>query len=124
MNFKKKKLLILFMIIVFFIFILLMYTRIWEYKKEAKLMKKYEMIDSVTSVSSEKVRQITSDMNYYDIIDILGQTISICSGLVILEYEVDNKYTLLLTFTKPLSQPAGFVGSDLLNQLLPKSNKY
>jgi len=84
-------------------------------------MKKYEMIDSVASVNSEKIRQITNEMNYYDIIDLLGQTKSIGSGLVILEYEVDNKYTLLLTFTKPLSQPAGFVGNDLLTQLLSKT---
>jgi len=84
-------------------------------------MKKYDMIDSVASVSSEKIRQITSDMNYFDIIDILGQTKSIGFGLVILKYEVDNKYTLLLTFTKPLSQPAGFVDNDLLLQLQPKT---
>lgn len=119
MDFKKKRL--LFLIIVFSIFILLICAKIWEHKRETKLMKKYEMIDSVASVTSEKVRQITSDMNYFDIIDLLGQTKSIGSGLVILEYEVDNKYTLLLTFTKPLSQSAGFVGNDLLQQLLPKT---
>lgn len=121
MDLKKMKLLILFMVIVFFIFILLMYTRIWEYKEKIKLMKRYELIDSVASVNSEKIRQITNEMNYYDIIDLLGQTKSIGSGLVILEYEVENKYTLLLTFTKPLSQPAGFVGSDLITRLLPKT---
>ncbi|WP_313370029.1 hypothetical protein [Sedimentibacter sp.] len=84
-------------------------------------MKEYEPINSVASVSSEKVRQITIDMNYFNIIDLLGQTKSVGSGFFILEYEVDNEYTLLLTFTKSLSQPAGFTGSDLLTQLLPKT---
>ncbi len=84
-------------------------------------MKEYEPINSVASVSSEKVRQITIDMNYFDIIDLLGKTKSVGSGFFILEYEVDNKYTLLLTFMKPLSQPAGFVGNDLLTQLLPNT---
>jgi hypothetical protein len=118
---KRKKMLLLFVIITFSTFILLICTRICKHKKEAISMKEYEMIDSVTSVSSEKIQQITSDMNYFDIIDLLGQTKSIGSGLVILEYEVDNKYTLFLTFTKPLSQPAGFVGNDLLLQLQPKT---
>ncbi|WP_313339567.1 hypothetical protein [Sedimentibacter sp.] len=121
MFFNRKGMLPILMIIIFSIFILLISIKIWGNKKEEKIMKEYEPINSVASVSSEKVRQITIDMNYFNIIDLLGQTKSVGSGFFILEYEVDNEYTLLLTFTKSLSQPAGFTGSDLLTQLLPKT---
>lgn len=86
------------------------------------IMAKYEFIDSIASVSSEKITQINSGMNYYDIIDLLGQSKNIGSGLVILPYVVDNEYSLLLTFIKPLSEPAGFVGEELLKQLQPALN--
>ncbi|GEM_PF-688951 len=87
-----------------------------------EIMSKYEFIDSVASVSSEKVKQINNSMNYYDIINLLGQSKNIGSGLTILQYVVDGEYSLLLPFIKPLSQPAGFVGEELLKQLQPALN--
>ena len=71
-----------------------------------------------TIITSAQVRKITADMNYYDIIDILGQTVYY--GYTRLQYIVDDEYILLIPYSDDWNEPLGLVGEDLLSQLIER----
>lgn len=73
----------------------------------------------LTKISSEKIKKLTPEMNYKDIVHILGDTKDIGSGIYILLYEVDEKYILKI-YLKGDYEPLGTTGESLLKTLEPK----
>ena len=74
-----------------------------------------------TKITSEQVRQITADMNYFDIVDVLGQTTSFAYGNTLMQYVVDEEYILHIPyFLGSRDEPIGFTGEELLTQLTEK----
>lgn len=57
-------------------------------------------------------------MTYKDVINILGETEYVGSGIYILEYKVDDNYILSIPFTSMESE-LGVYGIDLLKGLQP-----
>ena len=72
----------------------------------------------VAQITSEQVKQVTADMKYDDIIGLLGNTVDIGSGIYILQYEVDGKYTLDISFISH-DTPCGYSGDELLDMMQP-----
>lgn len=75
---------------------------------------------SMTKVTSEQIRELTPYMTYNDVINALGETQDIGSGLYILVYEVDNKYFINIPFSGDDAQ-LGVTGENLLEALQPKN---
>ena len=73
----------------------------------------------ITKVTSEQVRKVTADMKYSDVIALLGKTADVGFGRLILQYEVDGKYLLCVTFIS-LDTPCGYSGDELLTTLTVK----
>ncbi|HKL98758.1 MAG TPA: hypothetical protein VJZ06_02470 [Mobilitalea sp.] len=70
-------------------------------------------------VTSEQIKKLTPDMNYDDIISILGETQDIGSGIYILVYEVDGTYLLNIPLAGYDAQ-LGVTGEKLLEALTLK----
>lgn len=71
-----------------------------------------------TCITSEQVRQLTPTMTLTDVTEKLGATQDIGSGICILVYKVDDKYTLTIPFAG-LDAQLGVTGEDLLKALQP-----
>lgn len=71
-----------------------------------------------TSVTSEQVLKLMPTMTAQDVIDLLGDTQDVGSGILILSYRVDNDYILYIPFTG-LDAQLGVYGEDLLKALQP-----
>lgn len=69
-------------------------------------------------VTSEQILKLTPTMTYRDIIDILGPTVDIASGIYTLLYEVDGKYTLAIPLAGDNAQ-LGVTGEQLLETKQP-----
>lgn len=69
-------------------------------------------------VTSEQILELTPDMTPQDVIELLGDTQDIGSGLFILCYRVDKDYLLNIPFTG-LDAQLGVYGEDLLKALQP-----
>ncbi|MCI8310275.1 MAG: hypothetical protein HFJ45_09020 [Clostridia bacterium] len=85
------------------------------------LLKNEEIISSPINITSEQVKKLKPTMTYTDVKKLLGDTQDIGSGIYILYYIVDNKYTLSIPFTSDNSQ-LGVDGEDLLKALQPINN--
>lgn len=70
------------------------------------------------SVTSEQVRQLTPEMTATDVVETLGKTVDIGSGILIMVYKVDDMYTLTIPFAGNDAQ-LGVYGEDLLKALQP-----
>ena len=79
------------------------------------LLKNEEIISSPINITSEQVKKLKPTMTYTDVKKLLGDTQDIGSGIYILYYIVDNKYTLSIPFTSDNSQ-LGVDGEDLLDR--------
>ena len=77
-----------------------------------------EMPKEPASVTSEQIRQLTPTMTVSDVMEKLGATMDIGSGISILIYKVDDKYTLTIPFAGNDAQ-LGVYGEDLLKALQP-----
>ena len=71
-----------------------------------------------TNVTSEQIRQLTPTMTAMDIMETLGKTVDIGSGIWIMVYKVDDMYTLTIPFAGNDAQ-LGVYGEDLLKALQP-----
>ena len=87
------------------------------------LLKNEEIISSPINITSEQVKKLKPTMTYTDVKKLLGDTQDIGSGIYILYYIVDNKYTLSIPFTSDNSQ-LGVDGEDLLKALQPINNNW
>lgn len=85
------------------------------------LLKNSEIISSPINVTSEQIKKLKPTMTYIDVKNALGDTQDVGSGIYILYYIVDNKYTLSIPFTSESSQ-LGVYGEDLLKVLQPINN--
>ena len=74
-----------------------------------------------TDVTSEQVMQLTPTMTAKDVIELLGDTQDVGSGLFILCYRVDGAYTLNIPFTT-LHAQLGVTGEQLLQAKQPIAN--
>jgi len=141
MTLKKISTIVLAMVLVSLLFYSLIFARSTEQGNEATdvclpivwedevsgievddvYLSKYDLLDQFTYdpaiITSTQVRQITADMNYYDIIDLLGQTVLYGYGYMRLLYIVDGEYSLLIPYLEDWDEPLGVVGEDLLSQL-------
>lgn len=70
------------------------------------------------SVTSEQILELTPAMTPQDVIDLLGDTQDVGSGLFILCYRVDNDSILYIPFAG-LDAQLGVYGEDLLKALQP-----
>lgn len=70
------------------------------------------------NVTSEQVLKLTPAITPQDVIDLLGDTQDVGSGLFILRYRVDNDYILDIPFAG-LDAQLGVYGEDLLKALQP-----
>ena len=57
-------------------------------------------------------------MTLHDVVEVLGSTVDVGSGICILVYEVDGQYTLSIPFAG-LDAQLGVYGEDLLKALQP-----
>lgn len=73
----------------------------------------------ITKVTSAQIRGLTPYMTYDDIINTLGETQDIGSGIYILVYEVDGMYLLSIPLAGHNEQ-LGVTGEKLLETLTPK----
>lgn len=71
-----------------------------------------------TNVTSEQILKLMPAMTPQDVINLLGDTQDIGSGLLILCYRVDNDYILNIPFAGSDAQ-LGVYGKDLLKALQP-----
>ena len=76
------------------------------------------VVNTPSKITSEQVRSLTPTMTYTEVIKELGDTIDTGSGIYILEYEVDGKYTLTIPFAGDDAQ-LGVTGEKLLEALQP-----
>ena len=70
------------------------------------------------AVTSDQVRQLTPTMTLHDVVEVLGSTVDVGSGICILVYEVDGQYTVSIPFAG-LDAQLGVYGEDLLKALQP-----
>ena len=77
-----------------------------------------EMVDTRAKVTSEQVKELTPTMTRKEVLEFLGNTVDVGSGIYIYEYEVDEKYLLSIPFAGDDAQ-LGVNGSDLLEALKP-----
>ena len=75
----------------------------------------------LTDVTSEQVMQLTPTMTAKDVIELLGDTQDVGSGLLILCYRVDGAYTLNIPFAT-LHAQLGVTGEQLLQAKQPIEN--
>lgn len=80
--------------------------------------KEEKQKNDLTNVTREDVEKLQPNMTYKDVINILGETEDVGSGIYILEYKVDDKYILSIPFTSMESE-LGVYGKDLLKGLQP-----
>jgi len=84
-------------------------------------LSKYDALDPFVyepaNITSDQVRLITADMNYFDIVDVLGQTTSFGFGYIRLQYVIDDEYFLFIPYMRNWYEPFGLTGEDLLLQL-------
>lgn len=73
----------------------------------------------IANVSSGLIRDLTPQMTYEDIINTLGETQDIGSGIYILVYEVDGAYLLNIPLAGNDAE-LGVTGETLLKALTPK----
>ncbi|WP_414732802.1 hypothetical protein [Acetobacterium carbinolicum] len=73
----------------------------------------------ITAVTSGQIHDLTPQMTHADIINILGETQDIGSGIYILVYEVDGAYLLNIPLAGNDAQ-LGVTGETLLKALTPK----
>lgn len=73
---------------------------------------------NLLSVTSADIEKLQPNMTYKDVINMLGDTIDVGSGIYILNYKVDDKYILSIPFTS-LESELGVYGKDLLKALQP-----
>ncbi len=85
------------------------------------LLKNKEIILSPKKITSEQVKELKPTMTYKDVKRVLGDTQDVGSGIYILNYIVDNEYTLSIPFTSENSQ-LGVYGEDLLKAIKPINN--
>lgn len=71
-----------------------------------------------TSVTSEQVERLIPAMTVTDVMEELGGTMDIGSGMYVLIYKVDDIYTLAIPFAGDDAQ-LGVYGEDLLKALQP-----
>ena len=96
----------------------------WKSTKYAcPIYKKNNVTDEITKVTSEQVLKLTPSMTYKDIVEILGNTIDIGSGIYILKYEVDGKYIIEISLQGDDAE-LGITGDKLLEnkQLINQFN--
>lgn len=75
----------------------------------------------LTDVTSEQVMQLTPTMTAKDVIELLGDTQDVGSGILILCYRVDGAYTLNIPFAT-LHAQLGVTGELLLQAKQPIEN--
>ncbi len=85
------------------------------------LLKTTEVISKPINITSEQVKSLKPTMTYTEVKNLLGNTQDLGSGIYILNYTVDNEYTLSIPFTSMDSQ-LGVYGEDLLKALQPINN--
>ena len=73
----------------------------------------------ITAVTSGQIRDLTPQTTYANIINTLGETQDIGSGIYILVYEVDGAYLLNIPLAGNDAQ-LGVTGETLLKALTPK----
>ena len=74
---------------------------------------KIPVTDTMAQVTSEQVSELTPDMTYKDIIEVLGNTVDVGSGIYILQYEVDGAYTINIPLADDNAR-LGVTGDKLL----------
>ena len=74
---------------------------------------KIPVTDTMAQVTSEQVSKLTPTMTYKDIIEVLGNTVDVGSGIYILQYEVDGEYTIKIPLADDNAQ-LGVTGDKLL----------
>jgi len=90
-----------------------------EGKDAKELFKDINTVEQgvqIARITSEQVKRVTADMMYNDIVDLLGKTVDVGSGIYILQYEVDGKYTLDISFISQ-DTPCGYSGDELLDMM-------
>lgn len=78
-----------------------------------------ESVETPTQVTSEQIKALTPTMTRKDVIEALGDTQDIGSGIYVLVYEVDQKNLLNIPFAGDDAQ-LGVNGEKLLEALIPK----
>ena len=89
---------------------------LWE--KAADALETSAGPDAPRAVSSESIRTLTPTMTYREVVDRLGETVDVGSGIYVLVYEVDGAYTLTIPFAGDDAQ-LGVTGEALLEALRP-----
>lgn len=84
-----------------------------------KLKNEVKSTDEPTKVTSEQIRLLTPTMTRAEVLEVLGDTADIGSGIYIYVYEVDGQYTLTIPFTSYDAQ-LGVYGETLLEALTVK----
>ncbi len=74
--------------------------------------------DNIAQVTSEQLLKLTPSMTYKDIIEILGNTVDVGSGIYILKYEVDGKYIIEISLQGDDAK-LGVTGNKLLENKQP-----
>ena len=77
-----------------------------------------ETVDFRAKVTSDQIKELAPTMTRKEVLEFLGNTVDVGSGIYIYEYEVDEKYLLSILFAGDDAQ-LGVNGSDLLEALKP-----
>ncbi len=82
---------------------------------------KIPVTDTMAQVTSEQVSKLTPAMTYKDIIESLGNTVDVGSGIYILQYKVDGEYIIEIPLADDNAQ-LGVTGDKLLEAKQPIDN--
>ncbi len=82
---------------------------------------KIPVTDTMAQVTSEQVSKLTPTMTYKDIIELLGNTVDVGSGIYILQYKVDGEYIIEIPLADDNAQ-LGVTGDKLLEAKQPIAN--